>query len=134
VSSATFISPNPGELTERFDPIECLNERIRSQAESADPQVPGAYVEVQGTDRSLLIPVGEQAVHLGRGLSAELRLDDSSVSRRHAILVRGPEGVRILDERSSNGTFVNGERVQHADLQHGDVILLGRVTLRYIEI
>jgi hypothetical protein len=129
-----LLSTNIGELTERFDPLECLNERVRSQAASTDPRVPGAYMEVQGADRSLLIPVGEQPVHIGRGLSAELRLDDSSVSRRHAILVPRPEGARILDESSSNGTFVNGERVQHADLRHGDVIGLGRVSLRYIEV
>jgi pSer/pThr/pTyr-binding forkhead associated (FHA) protein len=130
----TLISPSIGELTERFDPIECLDERIRSQAASHDPQVPGAYVEVQGSDRSLLIPLVGDAVHIGRGLNAELRLDESSVSRRHAILVPGPGGARILDDRSANGTFVNGERVLQATLRNGDVIVLGRVMLRYLEV
>jgi pSer/pThr/pTyr-binding forkhead associated (FHA) protein len=130
----TLLSPSIGELTERFDPIECLDERVRSRAASADPQVPGAYVEVQGSNRSLLIPLGDDAVRIGRGLNAELHLDESSVSRRHAILVPGPDGARILDERSSNGTFVNGERVPQADLHNGDVIVLGRVTLRYLEV
>jgi hypothetical protein len=130
----TLISPGIGELTERFDPIECLGERVRSQAASHDPQVPGAYVEVQGSERSLLIPLGEDAVHIGRGLNAELRLDENSVSRRHAILVPGKGGARILDDRSSNGTFVNGERVQQATLRNGDVIALGRVMLRYLEV
>jgi pSer/pThr/pTyr-binding forkhead associated (FHA) protein len=130
----TLLSSSIGELTERFDPIECLDERVRSQAASGDPQAPGAYVEVQGSDRSLLIPLGEDAVHIGRGLNVGLRLDEKSVSRRHAILVPGPDGARILDDRSSNGTFVNGQRVPQADLRDGDVIVLGRVTLRYLEV
>ncbi len=49
-------------------------------------------------------------MHIGRGLSADLHLDENSVSRRHAILVPRPGGARILDDRSSNGTFVNGRR------------------------
>jgi pSer/pThr/pTyr-binding forkhead associated (FHA) protein len=40
----------------------------------------------------------------------------------------------VLDDRSSNGTFVNGRRVQQADLSDGDVIVVGRVVLRYLEI
>ncbi|HYM54035.1 MAG TPA: FHA domain-containing protein, partial [Solirubrobacteraceae bacterium] len=71
---------------------------------------------------------------IGRGLAADLRLDESSVSRRHAILVPRPSGARILDDRSSNGTFVNGRRVQQVDLHNGDVVVLGRVVLRYLEL
>ena len=82
----------------------------------------------------MLIPLGSDALHIGRGLAADLRLDESSVSRRHAILVPRAAGARILDDRSSNGTFVNGRRVQQADLRSGDVIVLGRVVLRYLEV
>jgi pSer/pThr/pTyr-binding forkhead associated (FHA) protein len=121
-------------LTERFDPIACLDERSRNQAAPAGPAAPGRYVEVQGPDQSLLIPLGKEAIHVGRGLAADLRLDESSVSRRHAILVPRPSGARILDDRSSNGTFVNGRRVQQADLRSGDVLVLGRVVLRYLEV
>ena len=42
--------------------------------------------------------------------------------------------MRILDDRSSNGTLVNGRAVQEADLSDGDVITLGRVMLRYLEL
>ena len=41
---------------------------------------------------------------------------------------------RLLDDRSSYGTFVNGRRIQQADLRDGDVIVLGRVLLRYLEV
>jgi pSer/pThr/pTyr-binding forkhead associated (FHA) protein len=126
-------SPADG-VTERFDPTACLDERVRHDAVAADPAGPGRYIEIQGPDRSLLIPLAGDAMHIGRGLSAELRLDDNSVSRRHAILVPRPAGARILDDRSANGTFVNGRRVQQAELSSGDVIVLGRVVLRFLDI
>jgi pSer/pThr/pTyr-binding forkhead associated (FHA) protein len=119
-------------VTERFDPIACLDERARHQAIAAQPAQPGRYIEIQGAEQTLLFPLGEAPLHIGRGLAADLRLDDSSVSRRHAILVPRPAGARILDDRSANGTIVNGRRVQQADLQAGDVIVLGRVLLRFI--
>jgi pSer/pThr/pTyr-binding forkhead associated (FHA) protein len=50
------------------------------------------------------------------------------------MLVNDPSGARVLDDRSSNGTFVNGRRVEQAALTSGDELLLGRVLLRYIEV
>jgi len=120
--------------TERFDPISCLDERVRHHAPPAEPPAPGRYLQVSGPSRSLLIPLGSEPLRIGRGLSAELHLDEMSVSRRHALLLPGPSAVRVLDERSSNGTFVNGLRVQQAELEPGDRITIGRFELRYIEV
>jgi hypothetical protein len=121
-------------LTERVDPIACLDERVRRQATPPWPAEPGRYIEVQGTEQTLLIPLGKGVTHIGRGLAADLHLDEKSVSRRHAILVHRRDGMRVLDDRSSNGTFVNGRRIVQADLQNGDVLVLGRVVLRYLEV
>ncbi len=89
---------------------------------------------MQGPDETLLIPLQPGVTHVGRGLAADLRLDEASVSRRHAILLQRRSGVRVLDDRSSNGTFVNGRRIAQADLSDGDVLVLGRVVLRYHEV
>jgi pSer/pThr/pTyr-binding forkhead associated (FHA) protein len=123
-----------GEMTERFDGIACLDERVRRQAMPTQPAQPGRYIEVQGVGEHLLIPLAGEVTHIGRGLAADLRLDEDSVSRRHAILVRRRSGSRILDDRSSNGTIVNGRQVTQADLHNGDVLVLGRVVLRYLEV
>lgn len=120
-------------LTERVDAIACLDESVRRRAITERPNGPGRYLEVQGPGESLLIPIGGGVMHIGRGLSADLHLDEQSVSRRHAMLVERPGGARLLDDRSSNGTFVNGRRIVQADLENGDVIVLGRVVLRYLE-
>jgi pSer/pThr/pTyr-binding forkhead associated (FHA) protein len=121
-------------MTERVDAVACLDERVRSQATSVSPAEPGRYIEVQGPGETLLVPLGPGVTHIGRGLSADLRLDENSVSRRHAMIVQDSAGTRILDDRSSNGTFVNGRRIGQADLCHGDVLVLGRVVLRYLEV
>jgi pSer/pThr/pTyr-binding forkhead associated (FHA) protein len=137
MTAQTLIRSTADGMTERFDPTACLDERVRHQAlavEPAEPAEPGRYIEIQGPERALLIALAGDAVHIGRGLSAGLRLDDNSVSRRHAILVPRPAGARILDDRSANGTFVNGRRVQQAELSNGDVIVLGRVVLRFLDI
>ncbi len=133
-ASETFIHPAAGEITERFDPIACLDDRVRHGGRLVEPVESGRYIQLQGPSRTLLIPLGAEVTHIGRGLAADLHLDDSSVSRRHAVLVPRPSGQRILDDRSSNGTFVNGRRIEQFDLRNGDVIALGRVVLRYLEL
>ena len=53
-------------------------------------------------------------------------LDDPTVSRRHALVVLTDEGdLRALDDRSLNGLFVNGERVEWAPLSDGDELEIG---------
>jgi predicted component of type VI protein secretion system len=134
MTTQTLISPTAEGVTERFDPTACLDESVRHRSAALKQVDSGRYIEMQGAERKLLIPLSSDAMRIGRGLSAELHLDEASVSRRHAILVPRPAGARILDDRSSNGTFVNGRRVQQADLQNGDVIVIGRVVLRYLEL
>lgn len=129
-------SPHAAEIgaTERIDAIACLDERSRRRASGPETAQPGRYLEVQGAGETLLVPVEPGVIHIGRGLSADLHLDEGSVSRRHAILVCRCSGARILDDRSANGTLVNGRRVTQAELRSGDVIVLGRVVLRYLEL
>jgi hypothetical protein len=64
---------------------------------------------------------------IGRSIAADLRLDDPSVSRRHALVVSEPgEPLRILDDRSLNGVFVNGDPVEWGKLEDGDELAIGR--------
>ncbi len=63
-----------------------------------------------------------------------MRFDDPTVSRRHALIVRQPDGVRLLDDRSLNGVFVNGARVDGKALEDGDEIIVGRYRLYYLSL
>lgn len=67
---------------------------------------------------------------IGRSTAADLRLDDPTVSRRHALLVRTAAGsLSALDDRSLNGLFINGERFDWKPLRDGDELEIGRYRL-----
>lgn len=69
----------------------------------------------------------------GRSSKSELFVPDSTVSRRHAELhVRGTR-VKVVDLKSSNGTFVDGERIESAELRPSQVLSLGRVAFVLLE-
>ncbi len=68
---------------------------------------------------------------IGRAPESDLRLVDSSVSRRHAVVTVGPKGAFIEDVRSVNGVCVNRQRIRHARLVDGDVIELGLKRFRF---
>lgn len=68
---------------------------------------------------------------VGRGEDCAFSLDDPSVSRAHARLSLDDGRLTITDLRSSNGTFVNGERLAHTSVLHpGDIIALGDTTMK----
>ena len=120
--------------TTTIDALPRVSHRERRQAVPADNAQPGRYLELDGGEERVLLPLQPGVTRVGRGFGAELLLDDKSVSRRHAIVTTRPHGVRILDDRSANGTFVNGRRVTEADLRDGDVVVVGRVVLTYREV
>lgn len=63
----------------------------------------------------------------GRGLQNNYIIPDDSVSTEHLLVMSGPGQCRIKDRNTSNGTFVNGERVTQAALKHGDELKIGEV-------
>jgi len=94
----------------------------------------GAHLAIQEDGGTVVVPIAEGATKLGRGFSSDIRLEDPTVSRRHAILVREGDRTELLDDRSANGVHVNGERIQRATLVSGDVIVLGRLTMRFVDV
>jgi pSer/pThr/pTyr-binding forkhead associated (FHA) protein len=91
------------------------------------------YLAYEEDGETKIVPLEREWTRVGRSLAADVRFDDSTVSRRHALIVRRPDGLRVLDDRSLNGVFVNGERVERHTLQDGDEILVGRYHLHFIE-
>jgi FHA domain/zinc-ribbon domain len=70
---------------------------------------------------------------LGRGPECEVFLDDVTVSRRHSVVTRGPDGFTLHDEGSLNGTYVNRRRVESAKLEDGDEVQIGKYKLTFLE-
>ncbi len=67
----------------------------------------------------------------GRSVDADIFLDDVTVSRRHAEFRRTPEGYRVADVGSLNGTYVNRDRVDDVPLAPGDEVQIGKYRLTY---
>jgi hypothetical protein len=104
----------------------------------ADPAAllvePGEYLCYEDGQEIVVVPLTREWTRIGRSLAADVRFDDPTVSRRHALIVRAPDGVRVLDDRSLNGVFVNGRRVEWSTLAHGDEILVGRYRLHFAKL
>ena len=93
----------------------------------------GCFLALRDGDRVSVLPVSQEWTRIGRSLAADIRLDDPTVSRRHALLCRQAGRVRVLDDRSLNGLFLNGERVEWHDLNDGDELIVGRYRLYFLD-
>jgi pSer/pThr/pTyr-binding forkhead associated (FHA) protein len=116
------------------DALPLIDHRARRRAITVDQAAPGRYVALTDGEETMLVALDREVTHIGRGFAADLRLEEQRVSRRHAILVQRGARVRLLDDRSANGTYVNGRRIVESELRDGDVILIGPVALRYVEV
>jgi predicted RNA-binding Zn-ribbon protein involved in translation (DUF1610 family) len=96
---------------------------------------PGQYLAYRSPGGDVrAFPLEREWTRIGRSLAADVRFDDPTVSRRHALIVRQPDGLRVLDDRSLNGVFVNGERVEWSTLADGDEVVIGRHRLHFIDV
>jgi FHA domain-containing protein len=77
--------------------------------------------------------VAGERLTIGRSPDAEVFLDDVTVSRNHALLVRRADGLYIDDLGSLNGTYVNRRRIESHKLQNGDELQVGKYKLTYLE-
>jgi pSer/pThr/pTyr-binding forkhead associated (FHA) protein len=71
---------------------------------------------------------------IGRADAADIQIDNDFLSRVHARIVSTPTGVAIEDVESKNGIRVNAKDVKRKELRHGDIIDVGRLRFRFIDI
>src|SRR3954454_3024010 len=122
-------------LTRETPAVSPLVERDRTRAATRITSPgPGRYLAIPDGDEVALVPLREPTTRIGRSHTADVVLEDASVSRRHAIIARRGVSSVLLDDRSLNGVHLNGERVNEAPLSHGDEILIGRIAVRYVEV
>ena len=102
-------------------------------ARRAELTVPGRYLAYEESGNQFVVALGAEGARIGRSLSADIRFDDATVSRRHALIVHDVDGVRVLDDRSLNGVYLNGRRVEFGPLSDGDEICVGRHSIFYLD-
>jgi pSer/pThr/pTyr-binding forkhead associated (FHA) protein len=121
-TQAVLIEPAPAGFEARLA-------RARGELEQ-----PGDYLVYEDGDELRTVALTREWTRIGRSLAADVRFDDPTVSRRHALIVHHPDGLRLLDDRSLNGVFVNGERIDGRILKDGDEIIVGRYRLSFLHV
>lgn len=133
-----FVGPVTVTL-EEHDDIDTGTFRVRSTVTPGTPD-PTPAIPSRGAPR-IRVQAGTASVPqkdltqdvtvIGRGSNADLRLDDTGVSRQHAEIRREGDDVVLVDLGSTNGTMVNGRHIERVRLTPGDRIELGRCVLVY---
>jgi two-component system cell cycle response regulator len=97
-----------------------------------EPAQHACLVVLFGAEIGRRIALEASDVVIGRTTSADLQLDNDSVSRTHAIVSRTSSGFVLRDQDSTNGTFVNDQPVRERALKDGDHIRIGRAMLKFL--
>lgn len=120
--------------SETIDALPLLDARLLTRTIAPHLAPRGLYLALGDGGDTRLLHLDGDIIHLGRGSGPEIRFDDHRVSRDHAVLVRHGRNVRLLDNRSANGTFLNGRRIVATNLVDGDLIDVGPVRMQLIEV
>jgi pSer/pThr/pTyr-binding forkhead associated (FHA) protein len=126
-------TPSTGETT-IIGVIPLVGHATRSRAMHVPKLDPGEYLAIEDGGEVVVVRLTQEVTHIGRAFSADIRLEAAAVSRRHALVLRDGGAVAVLDDRSVNGVWVNGERVERAELRPGDRFTVGGITLQYVSI
>ena len=93
--------------------------------------MPELFYREPDTDSERKVDLGANEITIGRSVGNTVVVVDKAVSRQHAVIRKTPKGFVLVDNSSANGTFVNDARVIDRALEHGDVIRIGSLVLRY---
>jgi hypothetical protein len=104
--------------------------------QDATPQMPKSAFIPEATPYLTSITgeefkITQSVTNIGRGVEADIQIDDTSVSRLHCSIVLGSD-VLIRDLGSTNGTIVDGARATESVLRNGSIIKIGNITLTYM--
>lgn len=113
----------PTQVTQAIESPLAVNRRSAVEA---------CLVVLQGAEMGRQFRLGDET-WIGRSHEAEIRLDDSATSRRHARIERLGDAFQVVDNGSTNGTWVNDERIgRPALLEKGAILHVGRTTFKFL--
>lgn len=130
ISRPSGSSEPESDATETIDPVAEVRNLREREAAAGIPGLAGfAVIVASGPRRGLHWSLGEGVVEAGRNPEAAIFLDDVTVSRHHAAFEVTDGLLVVRDLGSTNGTYVNGHRVEEAQLNPGDEVIVGRFHL-----
>jgi len=105
-------------------------------SERDEPALTGAgerdrayLIVLAGNNVGEMYKIKGESMVIGRGPQADIQIIDEGISRRHARVLSGAEGIAVEDLGSTNGTFVNGRKINREPLNDGDKIQVGSTTI-----
>jgi pSer/pThr/pTyr-binding forkhead associated (FHA) protein len=122
-------SPAPSARGPRADSQAELVEAARGSLTQA-----GDYLVFSEGDLVRVVALIGDWTRIGRSTAADVRFDDPTVSRRHALIIREGAELKLVDDSSLNGIFVAGERIDRHTLVDGDSFLVGRYQMNFVSV
>jgi len=124
-----LVKEQTGDATQTFTPEE-IEEAARTEEVGLDG--PALVVRSGGGRAGETFRPAAERTMIGRSPDCDVFLDDVTVSRKHALLVREGRTFRIEDQGSLNGTFVNRRRIESGALEDGDEVQIGKYKLTFL--
>lgn len=93
---------------------------------------PACIVVLRGPERGRTYSLRGYETSIGRSSTSDICIPQRSVSRTHATIIVGDTGLRIRDNDSTNGTYVNGHAIDDVSLEDGDVIHMGESAFKVL--
>jgi pSer/pThr/pTyr-binding forkhead associated (FHA) protein len=128
---ALLHSPESGEQTETFSPQ--MRDEILEQLGDTVVSGPALVVRSGGGRAGETFTLEGERTTVGRSPDCEIFLDDVTVSRKHAVIERKGNELRIEDLGSLNGTFLNRKRIEGGALSDGDELQIGKYRLTFLQ-
>lgn len=117
----------------KADITEEISEKILMQLKKILPGKRGLLV-VKGPNIGDEFYIEKDEFIIGRSPESDVLLDDITVSRKHALLIKDGDNYRLLDAGSLNGSYLNGNIVEEAIISNGDRIQIGKYIFIYFSI
>jgi hypothetical protein len=123
--------PAPGATTAQFDLADGADGSASASDAGAAHEGPSLVIRTGGRAGDSFTLDGERFT-VGRDTDSDVFLDDVTVSRNHAVIVRRADGLHIDDLGSLNGTYVNRRRIESQHLVDGDELQIGKFKLTFL--
>ena len=128
-----MVEPGSGdETTVTFAPVEATGDVGEDELTVTLGEFPATMAMVvvkRGPNAGSKFMLDADVTRAGRHPDSDIFLDDITVSRRHAEIVRVGDGFVLRDVGSLNGTYLNRERIEEAALSNGDELQIGKFKL-----
>jgi len=145
----TFVVENPLQIGDATNaghasdlPAELFEDDGAKGAEPEAPELPPlaplpgdvrfSLAVIAGAQAGSVFPITKPRIFIGRGSAMDVQLKDSEVSRRHAMIEVRSDEATLVDLGATNGTYVDGQRIDRMELSNRSEFTVGSTTLMFI--